>query len=69
MLRKSLRSLQTFGALEKTIIRLLEIDQNKGSNLLSYFLFEPTYIQKLIELGMQDARAKHDQIMQFIENL
>ncbi|MCB1197952.1 MAG: patatin-like phospholipase family protein [Deltaproteobacteria bacterium] len=68
-LRKSLRSLQTFGALEKTIIRLLEIDQNKGSNLLSYFLFEPTYIQKLIELGMQDARAKHDQIMQFIENL
>jgi len=68
-LKKSLRSLESFGVLEKAVIRLLEINEKKGSNLLSYFLFEPSYIKKLLELGFEDARAKHDDIMEFIEGL
>lgn len=68
-LRKSFSSLTSFGSLEKTIIRLLEIDEQSGSNLLSYFLFEPTYIRKLLDLGFEDARSRHDEIMTFIEDL
>ncbi|MCB0271868.1 MAG: patatin-like phospholipase family protein [Bdellovibrionales bacterium] len=68
-LRKSLRSLRSFGSLEKAVIRLLEINEKSGSNLLSYFLFESSYINKLLELGFQDAKAKHDEIMEFVENL
>lgn len=68
-LRKSFKSLRSFGSMERAIIRLLEIDEQSGSNLLSYFLFEPSYIHKLLELGFEDARARHDEIMTFVENL
>jgi NTE family protein len=53
--------------MERTILRLLEIDEESGSDLLSYFLFEPTYLRRLIDLGFEDARAKHDQLAEFAE--
>lgn len=67
-LRKSFTNLKTFGIFERFVIRLLEIDVSTGSDLLSYFLFEPTYIANLVELGFEDARKKHDQLVEFAES-
>lgn len=66
-LRSSYRKLKSFGVLERSILRLLEIDVESGSDLLSYFLFEPTYLKRLIDLGFEDARAQHDKLAAFAE--
>ena len=54
--------------MEKLILRLLEAGPGQGATLLSYFLFEPTYIQKLIDLGYHDAKTKHDELVAFAES-
>jgi NTE family protein len=66
-LRSSYRRLKSFGILERSILRLLEIDVESGSDLLSYFLFEPTYLRRLIDLGFEDARSHHDELAAFAE--
>lgn len=65
--RGSYRKLISLGLLERAILRLLEAQPEYGNDLLSYFLFEPTYLKKLIELGYEDARSHHDKLLEFAE--
>lgn len=67
-LQTSYRKLQSIGILERAVFRLLEIDVEKGSDLLSHFLLEPSYIRQLIDLGFQDARARHEELVEFAEH-
>ncbi len=54
----------------KTLRHLLSgagANSKRGSDLLSYLSFHPTYTKKLIELGRQDALAQSDQVRQFFD--
>lgn len=66
-MRQSYKKLKSMGIMERAILRLLEIDEDHGSDLLSYFLFEKSYIKKLVGLGFEDARKKHDKLLEFAE--
>jgi NTE family protein len=55
-------------ALEKMLIRLLDIDPTSGSDLLSYLIFAPEYIRELFELGFQDAKGQKDGLMASLED-
>ncbi len=50
-------------------LRRLGIDSEKGTNVLSYLLFEKGYCRRLIELGYKDAQAKEDEIRYFFRHL
>jgi NTE family protein len=65
--RGNYRQLKSVGMFERFVLRLLEADEDRGRDLLSYLLFEPTYLKKLIDLGFEDARAKHDELCAFAE--
>ncbi len=65
--RGSLKNLRTFSSLERAILRILEAGPGSGSDFLSYFLFEPSYLKKLVDLGYEDAHAQHDEIAAFAE--
>ncbi|MCB0309320.1 MAG: patatin-like phospholipase family protein [Bdellovibrionales bacterium] len=66
-MRDSYKNLKSMGVMERAMLRILEIDEEQGSDLLSYFLFEKSYIKKLVDLGFQDAKAKHDELVDFAE--
>src|SRR5262249_35291242 len=60
-IRGGFSKVKTFSAFERFLLRVFEADPHKGHDLLSYLLFEPTYLQKLIDLGFEDAKKKHDE--------
>jgi NTE family protein len=49
--------------------RRLGIEGEKGSNILSYLLFEKSYCKELIKLGYQDAMDKKSDIEHFFRHL
>ena len=65
---RSYKKLETIGTFERIILRILESDEKTGDDLISFFLFEPSFLKRLIELGFEDARSHHDQLVQFGEN-
>jgi NTE family protein len=65
--RGSYRRVSSFGAFERFLLRILEADPQRGRDLLSYFLFEPTYLAKLVELGFEDARTHHEELCTFAD--
>lgn len=58
--------LSGFSAFEKVLLRLLDVDMHRGQEFLSYFLFLPSYIQALTQLGYDDAKRKHDALVDFL---
>ena len=50
------------------LLRGMGSEQGDSSDILSYLLFVPEFLQKLVDLGYQDARAEHDRLLQFIRD-
>lgn len=51
---------------EKFLMKILDVDVYSGKDVLSFLMFHPAYIEKLLELGFEDARSKHDEIVKFM---
>lgn len=52
--------------LERTMLKILDVDIHSGKDFLSFIIFHPLYLGKLLELGFEDARAHHDKIIEFM---
>lgn len=50
---------------ERTLLKFLDVDLNSGKDFLSYIMFYPEYLQKMVELGFEDAKAQRDKIGNF----
>jgi len=48
------------------LLRGLGSERGRSSDILSYLLFVPEFLEKLVELGYEDARAEHDALSKFI---
>lgn len=55
-----------FGRLEKFLLKILDVDLIQGQDFLSYLMFLPDYLTMLLELGIEDAKAKEDEIVEFL---
>lgn len=55
----------SFSTFERFVMRLFAIDPREGRELLSYLMFSPKYVRALMELGYEDARRHHDQLIGF----
>ena len=57
------------GGAAKILRRIADRDPTGESDLLSYLLFDGEFARRLIEIGHDDARSRHDELCQFfIEN-
>ena len=50
----------------RALLRTLGANNSAGTQLLSYLLFERGYTRELIALGQSDARARADEIREFL---
>lgn len=57
----------TLPPMVKFFFRRIGIDDDEGSTVLSYLLFESLYTKELLNLGYQDAMDMSDSIVQFFE--
>ena len=55
----------SFNTFERFIMRLFAIDPREGRELLSYLIFSPKYVRALMELGYEDARRQHEELVGF----
>ena len=51
---------------EKTLLKILDVDLSTGKDFLSFILFYPQYLEKLLELGYNDAKARHEDLRKFL---
>lgn len=52
-------------AMERMILNVMDVDVKQGLDFLTFILFVPKYLEKLMDLGFEDARAKHDDLVAF----
>ena len=50
----------------RTLLRVMGARGSGGAQLASYLMFESTFTEELIELGIRDARAQGDELMEFL---
>ncbi len=55
-----------FTSFEKFLIRFLDADTKGGIDFLSYISFLPGYLKRLLELGFEDAKSHHDELVEFM---
>ena len=60
--------LQRMPRLIKYFMRGLGAEGGRGSDLLSYLAFQPSYINRLIKLGMEDTMARASEIEKFMSS-
>lgn len=53
-------------AIVRFLLRGLGSERGRSSDILSYLLFVPDFLEKLVELGYEDARAEHDRLVKFL---
>ena len=51
---------------EKTLLKVLDVDLSTGKDFLSYIMFHPQYLSRLLDLGFADAKARHEDIRAFL---
>jgi NTE family protein len=51
----------------RLLLRLIGVGRNSGVTLVSYLLSEKNYCRALIDLGYQDALARQEEIMRFLD--
>lgn len=68
--RESIEKVQFFKKnltrLEKTLLKILDVDIHTGKDFLSFIMFYPEYLHRLLELGFEDARTHHDTLAEFL---
>jgi NTE family protein len=60
---------RTSGMIGKIVRRISEWEGAGEADLLSYILFDGEFAARLIELGQNDARARHSELCSFFEDL
>jgi NTE family protein len=55
------------GLTGRLIRRLADPESQNEADLLSYLLFDGKFARILIELGREDAKARHDELAAFFE--
>lgn len=51
---------------ERILLKVLDTDIATGKDFLSFIMFYPPYMARLLELGFEDARQSHDQLTAFL---
>ncbi len=57
---------QTF--FEKFLLRTMDVDPYSGVDLLSYLSFSPHYLKRLLDLGFEDAKSQHQELIEFMSD-
>lgn len=53
---------------EISLLRALDVDLSTGKDFLSFLMFYPPYLKKLLELGFSDAQLQHNKLIDFLED-
>ncbi|MDH5752024.1 MAG: patatin-like phospholipase family protein [Deltaproteobacteria bacterium] len=68
-LRRLLSSRRSLTAMHRFFARIVEGSMEGENDFISYLLFDRDYLEALIQLGYEDARSQHDNLVNFFMDL